>query len=259
MKSWQGQETKFVQLKRDGHFLRVSKDDSGKVIATTKLDTDVTPVVKYRLLNVYRYVPVETVILGELWVPNERASYVKTAIKQQDKRLRFDVFAIESLPAGLSLRVIDELCSRWGLKYIKWGGFQLPPEDGILPANVEGLVYKDGNYLNELKWKPTKTIDLIIDSTTDGVGKFLGLIGSLVCKTNEGVIVANVSGMTDLERAEMTLDEENIIGRIVEVAYQYVGDKGKLRHPRFVRFRDDKNIKDCGLSQDPDLEAYYNA
>jgi len=44
---------------------------------------------------------------------------------------------------------------------------------------------------------------------------------------------------------------------VMEVSYQYVGDKGRLRHPNFVRWREDKPAAECTLSQDDDLVYYW--
>ena len=43
------------------------------------------------------------------------------------------------------------------------------------------------------------------------------------------------------DRIRWDIDEDKDIGRIVEVEYQRVTRLGKLRHPRFKRWRDDKN------------------
>lgn len=58
------------------------------------------------------------------------------------------------------------------------------------------------------------------------------------------LIVGECSGFDDDLRAEISHD--NPVGRVIEVKCNEVfKDTGKLRHPRFLRFRDDKNAKDC--------------
>ena len=90
--------------------------------------------------------------------------------------------------------------------------------------------------------KEKRTINLRVTGTTDGEGKYVDAVGALVCETSDGFEIARVSGMSDLERYELVLDDPT--GKIVEVAYQYVGARGRLRHPRFVKFRGDRTTPD---------------
>jgi hypothetical protein len=201
-----------------------------------------------------REVPSDTILWGELWVPGRHASQVKTAIISEDPRLRWDVFASPTFAANTPLETLDLACRAWKLTFIPWYPADLmgfPPVGG----DVEGYVLKDANLLNWRKYKPHHDIDLVVTDVKDGRGKYLGLVGALVCSTVEGHNVASVSGMTDKQRIEMSLADD-LVGRICEVRYQYVGTAGRLRHPRFVRWREDKQPEECTLSQDPELEGY---
>lgn len=149
----------------------------------------------------------------------------------------------------------------------------------VTPADIEGLVIKEDHYRGWYKWKASSTVDLVVTSISPGQGKYSGQAGALVgsvwatstsCKTcppielcrvfsAEGatcpicfaplslelVEVANVSGMDDTTRANIS---ESDIGRVFECEYQYVGAGGRLRHPRFKRWRDDKPAKECFLT-----------
>lgn len=58
--------------------------------------------------------------------------------------------------------------------------------------------------------------------------------------------VCECSGFDDEMRLEFTNNRENYIGSVVEVkANEIFRDTGKLRHPRFLRVRPDKNSDDC--------------
>lgn len=58
--------------------------------------------------------------------------------------------------------------------------------------------------------------------------------------------VCVTSGFNDGERAYFTRNEKKLIGSVVEVkANDIMKDSGKLRHPRFLRLRPDKNIEQC--------------
>lgn len=118
----------------------------------------------------------------------------------------------------------------------------------------EGWVLKDGNYENWLKLKPVNEIDLVVTDIWPGKGKYEGFAGSLECSTTEGHILCNCSGMTDDVREQLSTDD---IGRVVEVQYDRLGAKGRLRFPQFARWRDDKTPDDCPITQDPQVEEYY--
>jgi bifunctional non-homologous end joining protein LigD len=77
---------------------------------------------------------------------------------------------------------------------------------------------------------------------------FYNWIGSIVFglyKDGELVEAGSSSGMDEAIRKEFTLNQEQFIGKVVEISAMERTDKGKFRHPNFERFRDDKNVEDC--------------
>lgn len=258
-RTWRGDILKYAHEKLDGHWTRIEKSASGAVTITTSRPTDITDALSQYPFSIAArtLVPCGTTIFGELYVPGTRASSVKTFIKDGDLRLRFKAFAVETMPEEASLEEVEAACKTWGIEfapYLVSPHNEWPPP---IKLGAEGWMFKDGNLLNWQKYKTESTIDLIIDRFTDGDGKYLGLIGSIVCRTTEGHIVANASGMSDEERVDMTLNEEKYLGAVVELEYQYVGSRGRLRHPRFVRFRDDKSSEECSVDQDSTLEKIW--
>ena len=80
-------------------------------------------------------------------------------------------------------------------------------------------------------------------------GKHLGKLKSWRCSAyvnGELKEVANVSGMKEDVRYAFNPNED--IGRVIEVKAQEIASKGRLRHPRFIRWRDDKPQKECTIS-----------
>ena len=94
-----------------------------------------------------------------------------------------------------------------------------------------------------------RSADLIITGWTEGEGKYAGLIGSVKVSTYDGEELASVSGMTDEIRRAISADPEAFLGRVCEVQYQNVAKLGRLRHPVFLGFRDDKLPQECGINQ----------
>lgn len=73
---------------------------------------------------------------------------------------------------------------------------------------------------------------------------FLGGAGSLVLgvyKDEKIIPIGNLSGLTE----DILLNWKSYIGKVCEVTAMEILPTGGLRHPKFVRFRDDKPREDC--------------
>lgn len=251
----------YAHQKYDGHYTRIVKTNTGGVRCYSSQGNAVKLPARL-ILNVSTNVPNNYDLLAELYVAGGKSSAVKTAIIANDPRLSLAFFAIETWPATFSLEAVCDTFDRWYLprapfKRLEagWSPAELLKEAAIL--GFEGWVLKDGNLLNWRKLKVKRTVDLICDSFIMGCGKYAGMIGSMVVKTVEGHIVCATSGFTDEQRKWITGCSESLIGMVCEIEFQYVGAGGKLRHPTFLRWRDDKLARDCTIAQDVELYEYY--
>jgi DNA ligase-1 len=131
---------------------------------------------------------------------------------------------------------------------------------------LEGAIVKplDGTYVKKrshawLKLKNEDTEDLRVTGAFEGTGKYAGKLGGLIVD-REGVEVRVGGGFSDQQREEFwrawchdaghpmhgedhALWHPQLLGRLIEVEYHEVTPDGSLRHPRFVKFRDDKDPK----------------
>lgn len=137
----------------------------------------------------------------------------------------------------------------------------------VRERGLEGLIVKSPNHAYQAKrsfdWMKIKneaTEDLTVIGAFEGTGKYVGKLGGLIVDRN-GVEVRVGGGLSDAQRDEFweaylrdcnkmqAVSGEStvydvgcgLLGRLVEVEYHEVTPDGSLRHPRFVRFRDDKD------------------
>lgn len=129
-------------------------------------------------------------------------------------------------------------------KIIERGG------EGIVLKNMYSL-YHPGKRPENVWYKMKKTVthDFVVMGFKPGEGKYLGMIGSIMCggwKGGELIHVCNASGMTDAERQDMTDNHDSWLGRVVEVS-GFENTDGSVKEPQFVRPRDDKPSRECEL------------
>lgn len=288
-KDWKGQACKFMDPKYDGFRVTFFKQDDNtlKVFGRTVEDhlemSEKLNNWKW-FFTIRDNLPKHSSLDGEVYFPTKPASYVSHAIAARVENLFFVPFAVPVLDGKdlsyMDIEHIDALIEQLGLKApprLK------VPEDATVESlqadaariGIEGYVLKEHHYDGWWKVKVVHTADCVVTGIQPGEGKYKGFCGALklsvykkpeccglghvlnagdcwVCvKCNahharELVEVADCSGMTDMQRRAITKHD---IGRVVEVAYQEMGSKGRLRHPRFVRWRDDKPRRECTSEQ----------
>ena len=142
--------------------------------------------------------------------------------------------------------------------------------EGIVLKKADSI-YQDGKRSKDwLKVKRVETTDCFILGLMKGEGKYADTFGSLILgqydRDGKLIVVCNCSGFTDAERKmfytiimaspykEMFPSTKGELGHIlhkcapnmvVEIEFMERLESGSVRHPRFVRVRDDKLPKDC--------------
>jgi ATP-dependent DNA ligase len=143
-------------------------------------------------------------------------------------------------------------------KYYNIGYLDVLWDKLVMKSNGEGLMLKFAGVAKYGKdWTKVKkeyTVDCFIIGATNGKGKYEGQIGALELAVMNGDVIwpiGKCSGMTDSERKDMTdlALEGKLKGRVCEVKFNEVTKNKKLRHPRFMRWRDDKAREACLLEQ----------
>lgn len=126
----------------------------------------------------------------------------------------------------------------------------LEPEEAYyhyVSQGFEGVMIKDRtSYYAQgsrssswLKIKEADTYDCTIVSIKSGAGKCADMAGNIVVDF-DGHKVSVGTGLSDKLRTDLLVNPDKFIGRTIEVGCQMLTPNGSLRHPTFIRFRDDK-------------------
>ena len=153
--------------------------------------------------------------------------------------------------------VADTYMHRSHLAYTRAFGAQYISdlwEQIVNQGNGEGLMLKSTKSNDWTKVKKEATADAFILGATPGKGKYEGQIGALELAVYNGDTIwpiGKCSGMEDLVRLEMTdmALAGTLKNKVIEVKFNDVTKNKKLRHPRFIRWRNDKKPDQCLLEQ----------
>lgn len=118
--------------------------------------------------------------------------------------------------------------------------------EGIVVKSLDKAYYDKGA---SLKCKKFETVDLVVIDYKPGTGKYSNTIGALIIgyyepNTKSFVRVSNVNCSTDEERNLWYTNWEKWQYTVIEVKCQEITDKS-LRHPVYIRRRDDKDYTMC--------------
>jgi len=111
--------------------------------------------------------------------------------------------------------------------------------EGLYLKHIDHIYYPGKRVNDAIKLKRRPTADLLCIGYDEGLGKYEGLIGSLVLKDKKGRIVKVGSGLDDSMRAK---DPAEFISKVIEVEYEQILDT--YIQPTFIRIRNDKTKED---------------
>ena len=122
--------------------------------------------------------------------------------------------------------------------------------EGSILKDFSG-VFKDGTSKQQLKLKLVISAEMRCTGFQEGSKgtKREGKVGSIIFENDEGTVKGRCSGFTDTELDYFTLNQDKLIGNIMEVQFNDLtkaqgNDYFALSHPRFIEWRNDKTETD---------------
>jgi ATP-dependent DNA ligase len=165
------------------------------------------------------------------------------------------------------LAAIPENLESWGIYKLPWftgsKDDKLSFYEAIISSGGEGIMLKNLNSLYHpakkpgqrppvntwYKLKTVETHDVVIMDYIPGKGKYTNLIGALVfgkyTPSGELKEIGSCSGINDELRTQITFNWDSWKGRVIEVECMEELKSGALKHPRFIRLREDKRPEEC--------------
>jgi len=257
---------KFLQQKLDGYAVIVWKWGGRVEVLTRTKGVDLWPKLKRNkhLQRIIESMPKDCTVVGELYAPGVQATSVPTMVNDADKRLRICAFAMPMLHGhDVAYMTIPEV-----LTCLEIFGFETPytyeypeaevPNIGHLKALAmdngwEGYVLKEEHCSGWWKVKPTNTVDCFVVATSQSMSPthFGGLKALFVYVNNSDGSIRSLGQVGSGFEAEYrtSVDRASLIGRVCEVEYDSLAANGKLKFPRFLRWRDEKTKEECTVDQ----------
>ena len=117
-----------------------------------------------------------------------------------------------------------------------------------ISKGLEGLVIKTVGHKYQrtrskdwMKMKEVGSVDVRVCGFQEGEGKYVGTLGALLVKLDNGQVTHVGTGFSDALRHDIWSNRDSMIDRHVEIQYHEITKDGNLRHPRFYRWREDKD------------------
>jgi len=128
----------------------------------------------------------------------------------------------------------------------------------VVGEGYEGLVFKNSSslYNDKNAWSRMKAIveiDYICTGfrPADEGTKYEGLVGSVIGTLTDKEVFVTCGGLTEDMRDAFTKYPERYIGQVFTAKGNNWYPSGAIRHPMFVRWRDDKEVDECRYDQIP--------
>jgi ATP-dependent DNA ligase len=133
-------------------------------------------------------------------------------------------------------------------------------DSDIMKYGYEGLVFKKSksSYHDTKAWARLKAkveIDYwcVAMGDADPESKYVGKVGSVIGTLVDKVCAVKCGGLSEEMRSAFTEHPERYIGQVFTAKGNGWYPSGAIRHPKFLRWRGDKEMDDCTYAQVPEI------
>lgn len=260
-----------AQYKYDGYYCEITKDERG-IRVELKGGENVWDYLRciYHIYSPIKMMIPYSKLCGELCAEGVPATSIITMIKERNPALILRIFAMPEW-AGQDCRKLDfdmvhQNLSRFNFEPVYSRRlFSKPTIPSQMLLNelleeakglkIEGWVLKESHCTGWYKWKPIRTVDCFVVGVTksESMSFYGGLkaiqVAVVTGNINPYKIIASV-GSGFLADYRMSVNKDSLKGRVCEVQYDSIAANGKLRFPRFIRWRDnEKKPEECWEDQ----------
>lgn len=112
----------------------------------------------------------------------------------------------------------------------------------VLHEGYEGVVFRRLESTIDdaiIRHKRVYTLDGIVIGFEPGNGKYSESLGAVRVSVGKGVTTVG-GGFSDAERHHIWVHQTRFLGKVMELEASAIFESGAARHPRFVRWREDK-------------------
>lgn len=173
----------------------------------------------------------------------------KNGSSDWDYKTRFSV--LEDMLLSGKIRIVDhKIVASLHEARETFNAYLAEGQEGIILKDLSG-VWENKRAKHQIKFKGELECELRVVDVQEGTGKYTGLLGALICESEDGVLKVDVgSGFKDADRTSMT--KESVVGKIISVKYnaRIKNKQGEesLFLPIFIEIREDKNVADSSAS-----------